>query len=275
MSNPSKNEKSKIKLDSLNPCKNPCLENDDKDESGVLLSDEIMRHVDKFGLILNFQEKNLKSAGYELRVGKKYAIEGVIKKLTKGKELTIDPFQCVIVSTIEKINMPRFLIARWNLRVEWVYKGLLWLGAPQVDPGYCGRLFCPIFNLSSSPVKLKLREPLALIDFVKTTKFNEKKSMKYERPPSRTKIEDYNTELQSALFTEVGKRMNKMERKIDNVIIANMSALSLIIAVLAIFIGVADLQLNFELFTLLNFISLGTAITALIISICFLISRKK
>ena len=116
---------------------------------------------------------------------------------------------------------------------------------------------------------------MALIDFVKTTNFNEKKSKKYDRPPSRTKLEDYNTELQSALFTEVGNRMNKMERKIDNVIIANMSALSLIIAVLAILIGVAELKLDYELFTLFNFISLGTAITALIISIRFLRSRKK
>ena len=130
MSDQSKKAKLKKEFDHINPCNNPCQENDGKDEPGVLLSDKIMQFVEKFGLILNFQKDNLKPAGYELRVGKKYAINGKIQKLTKGKELTINPFQCVIVSTIEKINMPRFLIARWNLRVEWVYKGLLWLGAP-------------------------------------------------------------------------------------------------------------------------------------------------
>lgn len=65
--------------------------------------------------------------------------------------------------------MPRFLIARWNLRVSLIYRGLLWLGALQVDPGYHGYLSSPIFNLSDQDVTLKLGEPWALIDFVTPT----------------------------------------------------------------------------------------------------------
>ena len=52
--------------------------------------------------------------------------------------------------------MPRFLIGRWNIRVTVAYKGLLWVGGPQVDPGWVGHLFCPIYNLSDQEVNFKL-----------------------------------------------------------------------------------------------------------------------
>jgi deoxycytidine triphosphate deaminase len=199
----------------------PCPEDDALIRPGVLLSDEIERLVAQFKLIDPFYTENLKAAGYELTVGDEYAIGGKIGTLEDEpgrREVTIPPFEVLIIKTRERINMPRFLIARWNIRVKWAYEGLLWVGGPQVDPGFVGHLSCPIYNLSNKEVTLRFGEPIALMDFVTTTPFKKDESKPYKRPPNRIVFEDYHpTTLKSALFTEARERINDVERKVSTV----------------------------------------------------------
>lgn len=195
------------------------------ENGAVLLSDEIKAYVERYNMIDPFEPRNLKPAGCELTLGEDYAIGGKLRKLypEPGKdELVIPPFEVVIISTKEKINLPQCIIARWNLRVRWVYEGLLWTGALQVDPGWSGILYCPIYNLSSKDVVLTLGKPVVLMDFVKTTPFKEGESLTYPHPPKRKDLSDYNWKLESALYTEAAQRINgfndrinKFEKRID------------------------------------------------------------
>src|SRR2546428_520812 len=103
-------------------------------DSGVLLSDRIVKFCEKYKMIYPFfsDDEHLKAASYELGVGDWYGLRGRQYRLGPGESLTIEPFDVAIIQTLETLNLPRFLIARWNLRIRWVYKGLLWVGAPQV-----------------------------------------------------------------------------------------------------------------------------------------------
>lgn len=149
----------------------------------VLLNDEIRRLCEhkQFPLIDPFQPRLLKPARYQLTLGDEARVDGERKAITKEEPLVIAPHQVAIVRTFEKLNIPRFLIARWNLRVDMVYRGLLWVGALQVDPGWVGYLPCPLYNMSDKPVKLYLGEPLFTIDFVRTTPFREGICKRYGR----------------------------------------------------------------------------------------------
>src|SRR5437867_13094739 len=92
-------------------------ERDTKEIHGVLLSDEIKRCVDEFQLIHPFEPKNLQAASYDFTIGEKYRREGKEYPLNKDNpNLTIKPHEAVFVCTKEKLNMPRFLVGRWNLR---------------------------------------------------------------------------------------------------------------------------------------------------------------
>ena len=196
-----------------------CPETDSLGTTGVILSDEIEEYVRQFKLIDPFDPKNLKAAGYELTVGRRHAIGGDFGELMDGpgkNEVIIPPFEVLIIQTTETVNLPRFLIGIWNIRVAWAYKGLLWVGGPQVDPGYVGYLYCPIYNLSNREVTLKLGEPIALLGFLKTTPFKGRVSVEYSRPPRRILFEDYNpNELKSALFTEAGEKLRVIENEIE------------------------------------------------------------
>ncbi len=188
---------------------------------GVLLADEIEFYATKYKMIEPFERENLKPAAYELTVGNEYALGGEIKELfdESGKDqIKIPAFQVVVIKTAQTVNLPRFIIARWNIRVRWAYEGLAWVGGPQVDPGYVGHLFCPIYNLSNKEVTLRLGEPIAIIDFVKTTRFKESipKEYQYTRPPKRVVFEDYNPDrLKSALYTEAKERIEGVSKRVD------------------------------------------------------------
>ena len=118
--------------------------------TGVLLSDQIEYYCQHFKLIDPFLKDNLKPAAYELRVGYKYSVAGKTRGLAFEEELVIPKFEVAVIEILETINMPHFLIGRWNIRTKWAYRGLIWVGGPQVDPGYRGKLLCPIWNLSSA-----------------------------------------------------------------------------------------------------------------------------
>lgn len=192
-----------------------------KRPNGVLLSDQIKFYVDYFKMIDPFYEGNLKRAGYELSVGEQYSLGGRTHPLneeTGQNELQIPPFEVAIIQTHERVNLPDFLIARWNIRVKWAYKGLLWVGGPQVDPGYQGFLFCPIYNLSDRPVTLHHGDALALMDFVTTTPPHAAKP--YPKPENRTRLlfEDYlPDELQSALATQTRRDIRKFSQSLGQI----------------------------------------------------------
>jgi len=143
----------------------------------VLLCNQIADLSDNkkpFPLIDPFDPNHLKAASYHLSLGSRYRDKEGVKYLTKNKKtLSIPKNGIAIVTTNEWVNIPRFLIARWNLRVQMVYKGLVWVGSLQVDPGYQGFLFCPIYNLSNEPKRISFEEEIFTIDFVLTNQFKE------------------------------------------------------------------------------------------------------
>jgi deoxycytidine triphosphate deaminase len=177
------------------------------DVHGVLLSDEIAFYAENHQLISPFDRVNLKPAGYELTIGDEYFLSGEFLTLDssadENNKIIIPPFEVAVIKTAEILCLPRYLIARWNIRVKYAYSGLLWVGGPQVDPGWVGHLFCPIYNLSDKPVTLRAGDPIALMDFVKTTPYNKDSvspyHIKYPFPPKKIILEDYNIdELRSA-----------------------------------------------------------------------------
>ena len=146
----------------------------DQNRKGMLLSNEI----DLFrqsGLLIetDFIANNLRPAAYTLRIGNKFIdSQGKPGELNdQNRYFTMEPNSIVYVSTLEKLNLPYYMAARFNLRVKWVYKGILLGTGPQVEPGYRGFLSCPLYNLTNSPIRIQYREDFATIDFERTTDF--------------------------------------------------------------------------------------------------------
>lgn len=143
---------------------------DAKWSGSALLADEIEAYcLADPPMIEPYEPGRLRPASYQLTLGRELHLGGQHRILTKKEPLILEKHQVAVVSTRETIRVPRFLIARWSLRVTKIYEGLLWTGGPQVDPGWDGHLFCPIYNLAEREVELSLDDPLFTIDFTRTT----------------------------------------------------------------------------------------------------------
>ena len=170
------------------------VELSESENPGVLASSEIIELCSKDPPLIgglpgkpDELKRMIKPAAIHLSLGKEYRVGDRTLFLSEKKPyLTIKPYQVVIVETKEYLTMPENLIGRWNLRLSCVYNGLLWVGGPQVDPGYKGFLYCPLYNLSTNPVTLQYGEPFATIDFVRLASG---KSVPFEQ--KRFKISHY------------------------------------------------------------------------------------
>jgi len=91
------------------------------------------------------------------------------RNLEEEGKVTVPPNGLIYIQFFEEVNIPHYMIARFNLRVTQVYRGLLLGTGPQVDPGFRGRLGCPIHNFTDRDKTIEFGEDLATIDFEKTT----------------------------------------------------------------------------------------------------------
>ena len=135
---------------------------------GMLLSNEILKfHGNRLLISDGFQASNLRPAAYTLRIGNKYVDSrgkpGFLDE--KNPSFKMEPNSIVYVSAHEKLDLPCYIAARFNLRVKWVYKGILLGTGPQVEPGYSGYLSCPLYNLTDRPIEIHFLEDFATIDF--------------------------------------------------------------------------------------------------------------
>jgi deoxycytidine triphosphate deaminase len=149
----------------------------DPNSTGLLLSDRIKLYVEKVNLVRPFDDESLRPASYTLHAGKDYLLnlkDGMKEgNLEEDKVVEIPPNGLIYIRFLEEINLPFYMIARFNLRVKQVYRGLLLGTGPQVDPGFRGHLNCPIHNFTDEPKRIRFRDPLATIDFEKTTTFGQ------------------------------------------------------------------------------------------------------
>lgn len=241
------------------------LENDPLDDpqnhpdayhGAVLLSDQIEYYIrePELPLIQNPDGSTLSddelelcidAASYKLRLGDEANVGGKWKRISTDKPLVLPPHQVAVVKTHEIVNIPRFLIARWNLRVKWVYEGLLWTGGPQVDPGWKGQLYCPIYNLSEREIVIPHKERVFTMDFARTTPFHRTPaSYGYKSEPhagSRNKtLQGHDqSRLRSAPFESL-KQLDNLDAKTSGLDsrITNFSSLTfLVLAVVIAAIG--------------------------------------
>jgi type IV secretory pathway VirB2 component (pilin) len=122
-----------------------------------------------------------------------------------------------------------------------VYRGLLWVGALQVDPGWRGYLPCPLYNMSDKEVELTFKEPVFTIDFVRTTVFNDKSkpyNMKFHPNPPISQFDSHR--LRSGPYDaltkvdHVAQEISDLRRHVENFITFMTAALGIVVAAIGV-----------------------------------------
>ena len=147
-------------------------------QPALLNSYDIKRYVDE-GCLLeksNFDGRHLKPASYELRfLGELHLWEPEDDGRLKRKILSVSENESVEIpkNSItylwikEKLLLPEYIAARFNLHIRHVHKGILLGTGPLVDPGFFGRILIPLHNLTDNDYKLKGGEGIIWVEFTK------------------------------------------------------------------------------------------------------------
>ena len=141
---------------------------------GVLLSDRIAYYAKKIKLVEPFNPDNLRPASYDLTVGCEYYRNDKRVPVGKYHPIRIEPNELVYVRTAEIFNLPFYLLARYSLRVSQVYRGFMLDNGLQVDPGYHGHIYVPIYNFTEERRELRLGERFLSVDFTYTSPIQSK-----------------------------------------------------------------------------------------------------
>lgn len=125
------------------------------------------------GMIDPFDITNVKGVTYTCHFSGKYYYwkgnENNPQKKTEADDstLVLRPNSITYLEIEEEFRVPDYLIIRYNLQVNHVYKGLLLGTGPIVDPGFVGRLYIPLHNLTSNEYQIKKGAALITLEFTK------------------------------------------------------------------------------------------------------------
>jgi deoxycytidine triphosphate deaminase len=163
---------------------------------GMLNAETIVRYHEEIGeMIRPFKAELLKPASYELTLGPRCLVEGKEKILTERMpHLVIPQNSIVFVSMRQVLCLPHYIVGRFDLAIDFIYRGLLLGTGPQVDPGFQGALGCPLHNISNEDIQMRLDEPFAKIDFVKTVPRSDEVSRQWEGIADAAQLEQWLTD---------------------------------------------------------------------------------
>lgn len=129
------------------------------------------------------EERCFKPASYDLRLGSEYfypkrdthgidiASHHDIGDCTDGI-LRVPPYSSIIISSLEKVRLPQYVVGRFDLRVKWALRGLIFQNGTQVEPGYYGGLYGLVLNLSDTERSIRYgdyKDRIFTIEFRYTT----------------------------------------------------------------------------------------------------------
>ena len=135
----------------------------------MILSDKDIREALNSGhlKIEPFTEGSVQPASYDLHVGDQAAVSSdkSVVELDKKGFVQIKPGDFVIVSTHEKLALDARHAARFGLTSTYARKGLIATVGAQIDPGFRGRLFVGLTNLSTKPITLPHRDTFLTVEY--------------------------------------------------------------------------------------------------------------
>ena len=134
----------------------------------ILADQDIRQAVDEGRLRIEpFDPQSVEPASYDLRVGSQAVSSADQKKVDLAKTgfVRVKPGDFVIVSTHEKLVLDNQHAARFGLTSRYSRQGLIATTGAQVDPGFRGRLFVGLTNLSTKTITLPHRDEFLTIEY--------------------------------------------------------------------------------------------------------------
>lgn len=140
--------------------------------TSVLNSADFVDYVSATGMLFPFDSEKIKPASYGLKLQGKAVYwddkgNRVVKVINKGDKFILPRNSIVFVSVPQTLRLPYYIIARFNLKINHIYKGILLGTGPIIDAGFVGKLSIPLHNLTNNDYEFVGGETLIWMEFQK------------------------------------------------------------------------------------------------------------
>ena len=143
----------------------------------LLNSVGIEKYAEKGCLMERIDRERLKPASYEMKfLGRLYDYkmhDGKLKQRCRyiwpGRRVTLPRNSITYLWMEEKLLLPEYIAARFNLHIRYVHKGILLGTGPLVDPGFFGNLLIPLHNLTDNDYEVTGGDGIIWVEFTKVS----------------------------------------------------------------------------------------------------------
>lgn len=153
----------------------------------LLNSADIQAYVEVTKMVAPFYPEKLKPGSYEIPLDGEVTIwkpngEKEVIDLEKQEKFSLPSNSIAFVLLNTKFKLPSYIALRFNLRIKEVHRGILLGTGPLVDPGFEGKLFIPLHNLTNNNYEFTRGAGIIWAEF---TKLSQHKSW---MPPDNAKL---------------------------------------------------------------------------------------
>ena len=136
----------------------------------VLARDEIQELIREDRLkIGNFDPRYLEPATYDMRLGNDVFVVSShtagTRDLETNRILVIGASEFALVGTYETLDLPNDVVGHFGLKSSLSRRGLYASIGAQIDPGFRGRLFVSLFNLTPAPIPIDYLDTFLTVEF--------------------------------------------------------------------------------------------------------------
>ena len=137
-------------------------------EPGILVDNQIRSAMARGFLTIDpFDEEGLEPATYDLRVGRIGVVSTASQPIDLSVQavLSIEPFSVALLQTEEVLTLSARMVGRVGPRSNIMRHGIFASTGLQIDPGFSGRLFVTLLNVTDHPFLIRHLDRFLTIEF--------------------------------------------------------------------------------------------------------------
>ncbi len=137
-------------------------------EPGILVDRQIRRAIEDGLLSIDpFDPEALEPATYDLSIGDAAVVSTIPRPVDLREQplLMIEPFASALVHTDEVLYLSTRIVGRLGPRSNLLRHGIFVSTGPQIDPGFRGRLFVNLLNVTDHPFMIRHKSRFLTVEF--------------------------------------------------------------------------------------------------------------
>ena len=137
-------------------------------QPGILVDTDIMDALKRNYMRIDpFDQTALEPATYDLSLGSMAVVTSSGEPVDLADEglLRIPPYAAALVQTEEILTLSSRIVGRLGARSNLLQNGIIASTGPQIDPGFTGRIFVNLLNISDRPFSIRRRTRFLSAEF--------------------------------------------------------------------------------------------------------------